>query len=84
MANLMHKPTLYDDPATAWLMRQSKAALADMLTELLRLDSGQCDEPATEAAAVARLAGILHARKSLRGLPKRASVRAEASAEAGK
>ena len=51
MASLMHKPCLYGDEATAWLMRQSKAALADMLTEVLRLESGQCDDEATAAAA---------------------------------
>jgi hypothetical protein len=71
MANLMHKPTLYNDPATAWLMRQSKAALADMLTEILRLDSGRCDDPATADAAEARFAPILAAREKLRGLPKK-------------
>lgn len=71
MANLMHKPTLYRDPATAWLMQQSKAALADMLTEMLRLDSGFCDNPATAEAAERRFAGLLKARDGLRGLPKR-------------
>lgn len=71
MANLMHKPTLYSDPATAWLMKQSKAALADMLTEMLRLDSGLCDNPATAEAAEQRFAGLLKAREGLRGLPKR-------------
>ena len=71
MANLMHKPTLYADPATAWLMRQSKAALADMLTEMLRLESGCCDDAATAEAAESRLAGILKAREGLRGLPKK-------------
>lgn len=71
MANLMHKPTLYSDPATFWLMRQSKAALADMLTEMLRLDSGFCDNPATAEAAEQRFAGVLKAREGLRGLPKR-------------
>jgi len=71
MANLMHKPTLYNDPATAWLMRQSKAALADMLTEMLRLHSGRCDDPATAEAAESQFCNILEARKSLRGLPKK-------------
>ena len=71
MANLMHKPTIYSDSATAWFMQQSKAALADMLTEIMRLDSGCCDDPATAEAAEQRFAPILDARKSLRGLPKR-------------
>ena len=71
MANLMHKPTLYSDPATEWLMTQSKAALADMLTEVLRLESGYCDDPATAEAAEARFSGVLNARTGLRGLPKR-------------
>ena len=71
MSNLMHKPTLYHDQATEWLMRQSKAALADMLTEVLRLDSGRCDEQATAVAAEEKFAGILAARKRLRGLPKK-------------
>lgn len=76
MANLMHKPTLYNDPATAWLMSQSKAALADMLTEVLRLESGRCDDPATAEAAEARFAGVLKARAGLRGLPKRLDAEA--------
>jgi hypothetical protein len=71
MASLMHKPTLYRDPATAWLMQQSKAALADMITEILRLDSGSCDAPATAEEAEQRFAGLLKAREGLRGLPKR-------------
>jgi hypothetical protein len=71
MANLMHKPTLYNDAATAWLMQQSKAALADMLTEVLRLDSGRCDDDATAEYAAERFQPILDARKGLRGLPKR-------------
>lgn len=71
MANLMHKPTLYRDAATAWLMTQSKAALADMLTEMLRLDSGRCDDEATAEYAAERFQSILDARKALRGLPKR-------------
>lgn len=71
MANLMHKPTLYNDAATAWLMSQSKAALADMLTEVLRLDSGRCDDEATAEYAAERFHSILDARKGLRGLPKR-------------
>lgn len=71
MANLMHKPTLYSDPATAWLMRQSKAALADMVTEMLRLDSGRCDDPATAEHAQERFGSLLIAREGLRWLPKR-------------
>lgn len=71
MANLMHKPNLYKDAATAWLMTQSKAALADMLTEVLRLDSGRCDDEATAEYAAERFQSILDARKALRGLPKR-------------
>lgn len=70
MANPMHKPTLYNDAATAWLMQQSKAALADMLTEVLRLDSGRCDDEATAEYAAERFQPILDARKGLRGLPK--------------
>lgn len=71
MSNLMHKPCLYNDPATAWLMRQSKAALADMLTEVLRLESGRCDDPASEELAAGRFSSVLDARKNLRGLPKK-------------
>jgi len=79
MANMMHRPTLYRDPATRWLMEQSKAALADMLTEVLRLDSGLCDDPATAEAAEAKFATLLEARRKLRGLPKRldSAVRGE-------
>lgn len=73
MANLMHKPCLYSDEATAWFMSQSKAALADMLTEVMRVDSGRCDDEAKAADAESRFAQILAARKSLRGLPKRLS-----------
>lgn len=76
MGNLMHKPTLYRDPATVWLMTQSKAALADMLTEVLRLDSGRCDDPATAEAAEARFASVLEARTKLRGRPKRLDAEA--------
>ncbi len=71
MANLLHKPTLYNDPATAYLMRQSKAALADMLTEILRCEQESCDDPATAAAAEARLAGILSRRDRIKAEPKR-------------
>ena len=71
MANLMHRPTLYHDPATSWLMQQSKAALADMLTEVLRRDSGACDDPATAEMAEREFGRVVEARKSLRGLPKR-------------
>lgn len=71
MANLMHRPCLYGDPATAWLMQQSKAALADMLTEVLRRESGQCDDPATAEAAEAAFGNVVAARSHLRGLPKR-------------
>jgi hypothetical protein len=79
MANMMHRPTLYCDAATRWLMKQSKAALADMLTEVLRLDSGCCDDPATAEAAEAKFATLLEARRKLSGLPKRldAAVRSE-------
>ncbi|MBU6223133.1 MAG: hypothetical protein KGR24_10365 [Planctomycetes bacterium] len=71
MANLMHRPCLYSDPATAWFMAQSKAALADMLTEVLRRDSGRCDDPATAEAAEAAFGDVVAARSRLRGLPKR-------------
>ena len=67
---LMHKPTLYDDPATKWLMQQSKAALADMLTEVLRCEQESADDPATAAAAEAKWGGLLERRKALRGLAK--------------
>lgn len=85
MSNLMHKPTLYRDQATGWLMRQSKAALADMLTEILRLDSGRCDDEATAEAAAEKFAGILAARKRLRGLPKKmdAETRSKFLADGG-
>lgn len=71
MANLMHRPCLYSDPATEWFMRQSKAALADMLTEVIRRESGRCDDPATAEAAQAAFGGVIAARSHLRGLPKR-------------
>jgi hypothetical protein len=70
MANLMHKPTLYSDPATAWFMQQSKAALADMLTEIMRLDSGCCDDPATAEAAEQRFATILDSSQVFAGFAK--------------
>jgi len=69
MANLMHRPTLWSDPATLWFLSQSKAALADMLTEVLRRDSGE--RPATAEAAAAAFGGVVEARSHLRGLPKR-------------
>jgi hypothetical protein len=71
VGNLMHKPCLYADEATAWFMRQSKAALADMLTEVMRLESGRCDDGATAEAAEQKFAPVLAARTKLRGLPKR-------------
>ena len=71
VASLMHKPTLYSDPATRWLMKQSKAALADMLTEVLRCESESCDEPATATAAETKFAGVLERCRQLRGLSKR-------------
>jgi len=83
MGSLMHKPCLYGDPATAWLMQQSKAALADMLTEILRCESECCDEPATSEAAEARFASVVAARKNLRGLPKRSENRERFHAEGG-
>lgn len=75
MGNLMHKPCLHSDEATAWFMRQSKAALADMLTEVMRLESGRCDEPATAAACEEKFGSLLESRKRLRGLPKRSANR---------
>lgn len=66
VGSLMHKPTLYDDPATRWLMKQSKAALADMITDFLRTEQESADEPATAQSAEARFAGLLERRKSLR------------------
>lgn len=75
MGNLMHKPCLYRDEATAWFMRQSKAALADMLTEVMRLESGQCDEPASADACEEKFGSLLESRKRLRGLPKRSANR---------
>ena len=71
MANMMHRPCLYDDPATAWFMAQSKAALADMLTDVMRRESQCCDDPATAEAAEKTFFGVLDARKGLRGAPTR-------------
>ncbi len=71
MANLLHKPTLYSDPATAYLMRQSKAALADFVTELLRCEQESCDDPATAEAAESRIASIINRRSQLKAAPKR-------------
>lgn len=68
---LMHKPNLYTDPATVWLMGQSKAALADMLTEVLRCEQESADEPASAEAAEKKFAGVLESRKALKGLAKK-------------
>lgn len=71
----MHKPCLHNDEATGWFMKQSKAALADMLTEVMRLESGRCDDPATAAACEEKFGSLLEQRKRLRGLPKRSENR---------
>jgi len=71
MANMMHRPCLYDDPATAWFMSQSKAALADMLTDVLRRESDCCDDPAGALDAETAFGCVLDARKGLRGASKR-------------
>ena len=71
MANMMHRPCLYDDPATAWFMLQSKAALADMLTDVMRRESDCCDNPATAEAAETAFGRVLDERKGLRGASKR-------------
>jgi hypothetical protein len=63
---LNKKPTLYDDPATTWLMEQSKAALADMLTEVLRLDQESADDPASREAAEKRFGTIVARRHDLK------------------
>lgn len=67
MAHLHNKPTMYDDAATQWFMRQSKAALADMLTEALRLENGRCDDEATAEEAAERWQQMVDARKKLAG-----------------
>jgi len=70
MGHLMHKPCLYTDEATLWLMAQSKSALADMLTEVLRLDSDCFDDEATAHAAEERFSRVLDLRKQLSSLSK--------------
>lgn len=60
------KPPLYDDPATRWLMAQSKAALADMLTEVLRLEQESADDPASEKAAEERFGAVLLRRAGMK------------------
>ena len=79
MGHLMHKPCLYTDEATLWLMAQSKSALADMLTEVLRLDSDCFDDEATAHAAEERFSRVLTLRKQLRGLSKAMQAEDEAS-----
>lgn len=63
---LNKKPTVYQDPATKWLMSQTKAALADMLTEVLRLEQESADDPATAEAAEAKFARVLAMRDGLK------------------
>jgi hypothetical protein len=65
---LNKKPNLYDDPATAWFMEQSKAALADIATELLRLQLGECDTPASREAAEAMFGKLIEERKGLKSI----------------
>lgn len=78
MAHMYHKPTLYRDEATTWLMTQSKAALADMVTELLRCGNECCDEEVSAEQAKERFAVLLTARKGLQ------SIREEIRARTGR
>ena len=68
MAHMFNKPTLYDDDATTWLMTQSKAALADMVTELLRCGNECCDDEVSAEQAKERFAVLLTARKGLKSI----------------
>lgn len=56
------KQCLYDDPAVKVLSRLSKAALVDVLVDILRRDSGSCDDPVSEADAIAAVALVLQQR----------------------
>lgn len=53
------KAPAYRDPCMPWLMKLSKAALADCVVDLLRLCGESCDEPVPESAAVERLQPVL-------------------------
>ncbi|MDE2102429.1 MAG: hypothetical protein KGL39_34605 [Patescibacteria group bacterium] len=58
------KPPTYDDPAVAWLMRLSKAALADCVIDLMRPspDRESCDIPLTVREVSERLSVVLENR----------------------
>lgn len=56
------KRPVYDDNCMKWLMRLSKAALADCVVDLLRGLSGNCDEPVSELRAIERLTVVLNLR----------------------
>ena len=53
------KGVAYDDPALSWLMKLSKAALADCVVDLLRAASDSCDDPVSVDHAIERLAPVL-------------------------
>ncbi len=57
------KPVVYDDPCVDWLMKLSKAALADCVVDLLRAGGGNsADDPVSESSAVDRLSPVLRLR----------------------
>ena len=68
MAHMFNKPTIYNDAATKWLMTQSKAALADMVTELLRCGNECCDDEVSAEQAKERFETLLNARKDLKSI----------------
>lgn len=53
------KPVVYRDPAAAWLMKLSKAALVDCVIDLLRGASESFSEPVSVERASERLTPVL-------------------------
>lgn len=64
------KPPVYDDPATRWLMKLSKAALADCAIGLMRPYQGRqsADEPLSVDEVRERLSPVMELRGD--SLPK--------------
>jgi hypothetical protein len=53
------KPPTYTDPCVPWLMKLSKAALADCVVDMLRGMSECCDDPIAVERAIERIEPVL-------------------------
>lgn len=64
MAHINHKPPVYSDGCIPWLMKLSKAALADAVADLLRpqVHGRTVDDPVSEKDAREILAPVLRLR----------------------